>query len=179
MSEENKKIKKNLNVNKLKPKKNKEIIYFLIALAVFILSFFMFNLYQNKSIELKKANETIAALKKEKGGNSDTITNSADSKTDNKNKTKADYVYVITQPLDENDTTQGVILAPSSVDLKEYLDLYKPSKYDSKETLESKKKILSDVSFDDSSLSDENKKSFNEGKTKVIDELDKAIKDAK
>ena len=169
MSEENNKIKKNLNVNKLKPKKNKEIIYFLIALAVFILSFFMFNLYQNKSIELKK----------EKGGNSDTITNSADSKTDNKNKTKADYVYVITQPLDENDTTQGVILAPSSVDLKEYLDLYKPSKYDSKETLESKKKILSDVSFDDSSLSDENKKSFNEGKTKVVEELDKAIKDAK
>lgn len=176
MSEENKKIKKNLNVNKLKPKKNKEIIYFLIALAVFILSFFMFNLYQNKSIELKKANETIAALKKEKDGNSDTITDSADS---NKNKTKADYVYVITQPLDENDTTQGVILAPSSVDLKEYLDLYKPSKYDSKETLESKKKILSDVSFDDSSLSDENKKSFNEGKTKVVEELDKAIKDAK
>lgn len=178
MSEENKKIKKNLNVNKLKPKKNKEIIYFLIALAVFILSFFMFNLYQNKSIELKKANETIAALKKEKGGNSDTITDSA-GKTENKNGTKADYVYVITQPLDENDTTQGVILAPSSVDLKEYLDLYKPSKYDSKETLESKKKILSDVSFDDSSLSDENKKSFNEGKTKVVEELDKAIKDAK
>ena len=135
MSEENKKIKKNLNVNKLKPKKNKEIIYFLIALAVFILSFFMFNLYQNKSIELKKANETIAALKKEKGGNSDTITNSADNKTDSKNKTKADYVYVITQPLDENDTTQGVILAPSSVDLKEYLDLYKPSKYDFHHTI--------------------------------------------
>lgn len=174
MSEENKKIKKNLNIKNLKPKKNKEIIYFLIALAVFILSFFMFNLYQNKSIELKKANETISALKKEKDVNSDTVAGSGE-----KSGNKADYVYVITQPLDENDTTQGVILAPSSVDLKEYLDLYKPSKYDSKETLESKKKILSDVSFDDSSLSDENKKSFNEGKSKVIEELDKAIKNAK